>query len=400
MAESIVAERIAAGTPAYQRTRLALFLAGYATFSPLYCVQPLLPDLARQYELSAGAATMAMSASTAMLAVAIMAAAAFSHSLGRRGLMFASMAMGALLTVAAAAAPSWGAFLVARALGGFAFGGVPAVAMAYLAEEMAPSDLGKAMGSYVGGTAFGGMTGRLIVGHVAELMPWSAALAVVGAVNLIAAILFLLLLPRSRHFQRGGAIPIGRHLAIWIGHLRDRRLQRFYVQAFLATSVLVTIYNYAAFHLAAPPLRLGASAISLIFLCYALGIPAAGRAGALADRIGARRVIAGSQACMIAGLALALLPALAAQVAGIALITIGFFAAHSVASGAVARLGGATRGHASSLYLLFYYLGSSLVSVALGGVWQRGGWPGVVTACLGLATLALLLSWAARRADQ
>ena len=34
------------GTPAFRRASLALFLAGFSTFSLLYCVQPLLPLLA------------------------------------------------------------------------------------------------------------------------------------------------------------------------------------------------------------------------------------------------------------------------------------------------------------------------------------------------------------------
>ena len=68
----------------------------------------------------------------------------------------------------------------------------------------------------------------------------------------------------------------------------------------------------------------------------------------------------------------------------------GFFSAHSVASGAVGPLAGATRGHDSSLYLLFYYMGSSITGSAGGGLWLHGGWPGIVwlTAALALAGLA------------
>lgn len=35
--------RIQQGTPAFRRTALALFLAGFSTFGLLYTVQPLLP---------------------------------------------------------------------------------------------------------------------------------------------------------------------------------------------------------------------------------------------------------------------------------------------------------------------------------------------------------------------
>jgi hypothetical protein len=63
---------------------------------------------------------------------------------------------------------------------------------------------------------------------------------------------------------------------------------------------------------------------------------------------------------------------------GILLVTIGFFGAHAVASGWVGRLAGDAKGHASSLYLLSYYMGSSFVGSAGGWFWQvawlgRGG---------------------------
>ena len=147
--------RVATGTAEFRRMRLALFLGGFSTFSLLYCVQPLLPEFVATFHVSPAESALALSLSTGMLAVAIMAAATFSQALGRRGLMFASMGLAALLNLAAALAPSWPLLLLARALEGLVLGGVPAVAMAYVGEEMEPRDLGSAMGLYVAGTAFG-----------------------------------------------------------------------------------------------------------------------------------------------------------------------------------------------------------------------------------------------------
>jgi hypothetical protein len=44
-----VASTIHHGTPAFRRTNLALFAAGFATFGLLYCVQPLMPEFSRDY---------------------------------------------------------------------------------------------------------------------------------------------------------------------------------------------------------------------------------------------------------------------------------------------------------------------------------------------------------------
>src|SRR4051812_23752974 len=78
--------RAARGSPAYRRIAAALFLSGFATFSMLYCVQPLLPIFAAEFDLSAAESSLAVSFSTGFLAVAILCAGALSESLGRKRL--------------------------------------------------------------------------------------------------------------------------------------------------------------------------------------------------------------------------------------------------------------------------------------------------------------------------
>ena len=96
----------------------------------------------------------------------------------------------------------------------------------------------------------------------------------------------------------------------------------------------------------------------------------------------------------LAGLALTLSSGLAAIVAGICVITVGFFIVHSVASGSVGRLARGFKGHASSLYLLAYYAGSALLGSIGGAVWHAGGCGAVVafTAALTLGVLAVALA--------
>ena len=73
------------GSGRFLRASLALFLAGFATFSLLYCVQPLLPAFARDYGISPAASAMALSLTTGALAVAIFVSGAASQLLPRRG---------------------------------------------------------------------------------------------------------------------------------------------------------------------------------------------------------------------------------------------------------------------------------------------------------------------------
>jgi YNFM family putative membrane transporter len=79
------------------------------------------------------------------------------------------------------------------------------------------------------------------------------------------------------------------------------------------------------------------------------------------------------------------------------LLTIGFFIAHSAASAWVSRLGGANRSHAASLYLLAYYVGSSVIGSFSGWFWQHGGWGTLVAFLTLLLAFALVAAQVLRR---
>jgi MFS transporter, YNFM family, putative membrane transport protein len=377
------------GSPAYHRVSLALFLAGFATFSLLYCVQPLLPALAQDFRVGPAESSLALSLSTGCLAIAVLCAGAVSEVVGRRGLMFASLTGAAILNMADAVAPSWQALLIARALEGFVLGGVPAVAMAYLAEEIHPRGLGLSMGLYVGGTAFGGMFGRVMIGALTELTSWRAALGAMGLLDLAATIGFIVLLPVSRNFVRQPRLKPQYHLAAWHGHLRRGGLALLFLIGCLLMGSFVTVYNYAAFRLTGAPYRLSDTRISLIFLVYLFGMVASSAAGALSDRHGRGPVLIAGVVIAGLGVAVTLLPSMAAIICGIAVLTIGFFMAHAIASGWVVDAAAGAKGHASSLYLLAYYLGSSIMGSIGGWFWSAGQWPAVVGFTICLLALAL-----------
>jgi YNFM family putative membrane transporter len=365
------------GTKAYRSANWALFAAGFSTFSLMYCVQPLLPLFAEHFGVSPTQSSLSLSLTTGMLALAIFVVGFWSNRLPRKGIMAASLFASGLLTVVAALTPDWHALLAVRALQGLALGGVPAVAMAYLAEEVSPSDLGFAMGLYIGGSAFGGMAGRVLTGLIADFANWRIALVCVGVLGVISATLFVLSLPVSRNFkpQRGGGWQAAkRGIAT---HLGDVNLLSLFALGFLLMGCFVTLYNYAGFRLLARPYSLSQSVISAIFTVYLVGIFASALFGRLADRYGRGAMLCIGVGTMLAGMLLTLAASLFLLVAGVVLFTFGFFAAHSVASGWVGQLARGYKAQAAALYLLAYYLGSSVLGSLGGKCWEWGGWSGV-----------------------
>ncbi len=391
-----VSAGIRRGSPAYRHMAFALLMAGFSTFALLYATQPLLPLFARHFGVSAATSSLTVSFSTGAMALAFIPAGVLSDRIGRRPVMIASLFASAALTLLSALMPGWGALLALRALIGVALAGVPSVAMAYVSEEVDSTSVGAAMGLYIAGSAIGGMSGRLGVTLVSQFVGWREAIAAVGAAGLIAALAFQFFAPAPRAF-----LPVRHDARSLVGATRrllsDHALPWLYVEGFLLMGAFVTIYNYAGFRLEGPPYGLSQAAVGSVFLLYILGSFSSAWFGGLAGRAGPRKVFWMPIAVMALGIALTTERPLWTILLGIAAVTGAFFAAHSTASGWVGRRATRDRAQASALYLLFYYLGSSLLGSAGGLAWTRAGWPGVAifSALLVLAALTISIRLAA-----
>jgi YNFM family putative membrane transporter len=247
------------------------------------------------------------------------------------------------------------------------------------------------MGLYIGGNAIGGMSGRLIVGALADFTSWRVALGLLAALSLLSAFAFTRLLPRPRNFvaSRPRAAAIAQ---AFIGNFRDPGLKLLFLESFLLMGAFVTIYNYIAFRLAAAPYNLSHALIAAIFVVYMIGSFASAWVGQLGGRYGRRKVLWSMILVFALGVALMTAASLPLILLGIVTITFGFFGAHSIASSWVTRRARHGRAQAASLYLLFYYLGSSLIG-SIGGVfWERWGWDGVTVLLGAVLALALAIS--------
>jgi YNFM family putative membrane transporter len=385
-------QKIEFGTPAFIRTICALFAAGFATFALLYCVQPLMPVFSASFHVSAAGASLALSLTTGLLAISMLVAGGLSEAWGRKPMMVGSLFLSAVLGMLSSVLPHWAALLATRALMGVALSGLPAVAMAYVGEEMHPRSLGIAMGLYVGGTGLGGMSGRLLTGVVTDLWGWRTAVMTMAVLAALCALVMWRYLPASRHFVRR-PLHLGALGKTYALQLRDRMLRSFFAEGFLLAGAFVTVYNYIGYRLVAPPFSLSQTEIGLIFAVYLCGIVSSAWIGGLAGWLGPQKVLPITLGLMLAGTVLTRAGSLPVVVIGIAVLTIGFFGSHSVASASVSSRAQTSRAQASSMYLFSYYAGSSVVG-SLGGVfWSIDGWSGVtwMTGSLLLAAIVIAL---------
>lgn len=163
----------------------------------------------------------------------------------------------------------------------------------------------------------------------------------------------------------------------------------------------VALYNAAGFRLTGEPLNLSPAIASLVFVSYALGSVSSATANRLSARIGRRQALVGVLVLTAVGALLTIPDSLPLIVVGFLVLTTAFFAAHSIAnSWAAADAPENARGQVGGLYMLMYYLGSSVGGGVGSVVYGRAGWSWLIVAVvvwLGLAVTVVAVGTRARR---
>ncbi|WP_421084465.1 MFS transporter [Rothia nasimurium] len=392
------------GSREYRRLLIAMFAAGVATFAQLYSPQPLIPEIARDLQISPDAAALTMSCATAGLALCTLLWAAVADRFGRVRTMMAAICGATALGLTTPWIDSYPLMLALRTLEGAFLGGVAGLAVAVIVSEAHLSARAAAAGLYISGTSIGGLSGRIIAGPLSEVVPWRMAMLAVSVVGLVAALIFFLLIPPShdrpssrphqllKEGQPQDSEPPTPTVQKVAGLFRTLPILALWFGGFALMGSLVSVYNYIGFKLQAPPYSLSQLLLSLIFLMYLFGTFSSSFGASLAHKRGLKGVFIGSCLTMAAGALLTLASPLPLIVVGLIIFTTGFFSAHAIASGWAGAIGGNAKTQATALYNSFYYAGSALVGWGTGVIYTWAGWPGTALTCVGLLLASALFS--------
>jgi len=365
------------GSSRYWQGISALFLGSFVTFALLYCTQPLIPIFSEQFNLSPSYASLSLSLTTGFLAAFMLMISWLSDARGRKLIMTISLLSSAVITVLVAFTDNFTILLALRALQGIMIAGFPAIAMAYINEEFEPAVTGMVMGIYVSCTSIGGLFGRIIISTLTDYFSWHIALASIGSLSVLVSIWFWFRLPNSEQF-----LPKKRLLREMVpalfSKLRNSTLLSLYAIGFLIMGGFISVYNYIGYSLMSAPYNLSQTAVGCIFFVYLVGTFSSTYMGRLADHIGSSKTLCLAIGIMLAGCLITLNDNLYVKILGVAIFTFGFFGSHSVASGWVGKATVSDKAQASALYLLFYYLGASVIGFMGGKFLSWYAWNGVV----------------------
>lgn len=390
-------DRIEKGARRYYLAIVALFMGSMVCFGAEYCVQPIVPVLAESFGLDPTRASMAVSAGTLGMSAAMVMIAIFARRFPRRQVMFCGLAGAAVLAACISISENFHLVLLCRLLQGILLAGFPAMAIAYINEEFSPAIIGAVVGIYVSGNSIGGLVGRVLLSTLTDFFSWRYALLVLSAVYFVMAVLFFFLLPKEK-FQRKARKKAGIRELFRI--LRNRRLLAVYFIGMSLLGTFVCNYNFISYVLLAEPYSLSQTAIGFVYLLYLLGTLSSAVMGVMTDRKGNGMVVVVSLLIMAAGMMVSMLSPLLAKLAGLGIMTFGFFGAHSAACSWVGKLDSADKASLSALYMLFYYFGASVYGSAGGIFLASFGWNGIVLFSMGIIFMALCAALWLRRAVQ
>lgn len=378
------------GTRLYWRALIALTLAAVATFAQVYSPQGLLPDIARDFGISASASSLALGATTIGLAIGVLPWGRLSDRIGRVRAMRWAIVASVLVGLASPFAPSFGSLVGVRFVEGLLLAGLPAIGVTALAETVTPLAFGSAVGVFIAGNTIGGLFGRVLSTVAGEPLGWRWGMFLVALLAAVAAVLFLVLMPPT-------VLPPGPSLPLFqatIANLRNPGVMVMVAQGLLLMGGFVAAYNYLSFRLQHPPFGLTPAQVAPMFLAYLAGALASSWVWSLTRRIAPISTLILSIATMLAGLGITLLPWLLAIALGLVVFTIGFFGAHAIALGLASRRADSTsRSLAPSLYNAAYYTGSTLLGWVGGVAYAAAAWGGTAAMIAAAAVLAVALAW-------
>ncbi|MGJ4179833.1 MFS transporter [Corynebacterium macclintockiae] len=381
----------------YKKALIASLCSGLASYNALYATQAVLPALSEDFGVSPSLAALTVSATTGGLALMVIPLSIVSERFGRRRVIQASVLAATLFSLALVTLPSIQSIIAVRLLQGIAVAGVPAVTMAFLSEEIDRRYLPRIMGFYIAGNSLGGLIGRLIPGIALEFTDWRLATLLSAIFAFAMALMTTWVLPKQRFFTPK-KITLAHELQAFANHLRDPILLKLFLLPFLLMGSFVSLYNYMTFRLI-NTFGLPESLAALVFIIYLSGTWTSTRTGTMVNRYGQAKVVVACIALALVGLFLAFIPTVPTTLAAVLLFTATFFPAHSISSAWVGEVARRDRAEASSIYILSYYLGSSIIGW-VSGYFFAHSW-GLLVAWLILLTLiALVTALAAMRRDK
>ncbi|MBF4161118.1 MFS transporter [Nocardioides acrostichi] len=384
-----------AAPPADELTRLHVALlaltSGLAVAS-LYYVQPLLAEIADAFDIGTGRASLLVTGTQAGYVLGLALVVPLGDVVDRRRMITVLMSASAVVLGLTAAAPAFALLLVAMVAIGLT-ASAAMVAVPFGAALAHPSRRAGVTGSVMGGLLLGILLARTASGALAEIGSWRLVFAVAAALGVALVVLTRTALPADsetkQHHSYGALLAsiaglVRREPALrarmWLGALSMFSFSAMWTSL---TFLLARDYGYS---------ELVIGLFGLAGVAGAMGAPVVGR---FADKGHSARATTIAVLCVLLGWGLLWAGAhvLVLVIVGILVFDFGVQGTQITNQGRIYQLDPAQRGRITTAYMVAFFTGAVLGSVASGAAYAHGGWNLVCGLGVGVGVVALG-SWA------
>jgi predicted MFS family arabinose efflux permease len=368
--------------------RLLAVIAGVSVAN-LYYAQPLAAMMSRSLEVSASALGLALMLCQLGYALGMLLLVPLGDGRERRGLMMTTALAASLTLLLMAASPNFPMLAASSFLVGFA-SCLPQMALPFAVGLVPAAERGRAIGLVMGGLLMGILLSRTVSGTLAAAVGWRATFASAATLMVATALTLRIALPRQNPPEPLAQMAILRSLVSVVrGQPVLRRHALIGACGFASFSVF---WSTLSFHLA----RLGhdSQVAGLFGVVGIAGVVAAPIVGRLAGRVPPTLINAVGLVAAMLGFAVfgSFASSLLAIALGVVLLDAGLQASHLSNQTIIFGLDPALRNRINAVYMVSYFIGGALGTVAAALAWEHSGWVGVSVlgaACAGAGLLPL-----------
>jgi predicted MFS family arabinose efflux permease len=368
-----------------------LTAAAAVSVANLYYNQPLLPEIARSFHVSAGAAGVVATATQIGYAIGMLLFVPLGDTVERRRLIVTLASVVAVALAAAAASPSL-PVLIAASLAIGVTNVVPQLIIPFAAGMTSPGLRGRVVGQVMSGLLIGILMGRVVAGVLANATGWRTVFGAASVTMLALALLLRWLLPFAPPAAR--KLPYRDLLRSLIVLFRDERVIRdAALMGAMSFASFSAFWTTLAFRLREPPLHYGSDVAGAFGLLGVVGAAAAPIAGRLADRRSARAVVGYALWVNVAAWLVMLVAghSLLGIAVGVLLLDAGTQAAQVSNQARVYALPAEAHGRFNTIYMVCYFVGGAAGSAIASAAWSAFRWNGVCGVALVALAVALLV---------
>jgi len=365
------------------------------TVANIYYAQPLLAEIARQFNLSitqAGALAMTSQIGTAF---GMLLFVPLGDTLERRRLIVIMLfgATASLLLFAFAPNAIW---LTLASLAVGATGSIVHVFVPFAAHLAPPQQRGRVLGVVLSGLLFGILLARTVSGLIGAHFGWRVVYILAAAMMLAVAVGSRFFLPRSEPEVSLPYLALLRSVASLVR--QHSALRESALLGALLFAGFSAFWTTLVFLLQTPPYHYGADVAGLFGIFGAVGALGAPLVGRLADRHGPHTTL-GVALLIVLGsfIWLGLLGKIfAGLVIGVILMDLGVQSGHVSNQTRIYAIAPEAKSRLNTFYMVCYFTGGALGSVLGAWSWRLAQYRGVCAFEILATSAALLVYWYGR----